>query len=164
MFFSSTGFTSTEQNEADVEVTLESMQMINESLIMTLLNDDEQSQLLESHVETSALINADIINESTLVRLSKKDRISQIQKVSVFTIAKEKGDPLFKKLMTVWRIERSLEDKLFKKYGNEGLRRAKSTVQKNYRQKGTAFVKINDRSTKVLNKAAGKKLPTVKKK
>lgn len=137
----------------DEEVSLESMQIINESLINAFLTEDEVDTLLESASEYQDLINADVVTESTIVRLSKKDRISQIQKVSVFTIAKEKGDPLFKKLVTIWRMEKTLEDKLFNKYGSEGLRRARKTVQSNYRQKGNAFVKINDRSSKAITKA-----------
>lgn len=137
----------------DEEVSLESMQIINESLINAFLTEDEVDTLLESASEYQDLINADVVTESTIVRLSKKDRISQIQKVSVFTIAKEKGDPLFKKLVTIWRMEKTLEDKLFSKYGSEGLRRARKTVQSNYRQKGNAFVKINDRSSKAITKA-----------
>lgn len=159
MFFNPIGTAITEsaQNHGDLEMTLESAQMINEALINTYLTEDEQMALLESHAERSELLENEVVTEKTLVRLDKKSRINQIQKVSVFSIAKEKNDPIFKKLLTVWRIERNLEKKLFDKYGNEGMRRAKKTVQANYRQKGQAFVKINDRSAKVISKSvAGK--------
>ena len=155
MFFTNTGgLMSSHDTHGDEEISLESMQIINESLIMNFLTEEEQDALLESPQEYQGLINADIVQENTIVRLSKKDRISQIQKVAVFTIAKEKSDPLFKKLLTVWRMEKTLEGKLFDKYHSEGLRRARKTVQANYRQKGNAFVKINDRSTKAIGKAA----------
>lgn len=156
MFFTDTGVNTNPANNAgEDEVTLESMQMINESAIMAFLTEDEQETLLESHIEIAALINGEVVNEKTLVRMDKKARISQVQKMAVFTIAREKNDPIFKKLLTVWRIERSLEEKLFNKYGSEGMRRAKSTVQKNFRQKGNAFVKINDRSAKAISRVSG---------
>ncbi len=158
MFFTDAGKVVKEKdNFGDEHISLESTQMINEALITSFLTEDEQLALLESHSEITDLINSDVVTEKTLVRLDKKARINQVQKVAVFTIAKEKNDPIFKKLMTVWRIERNLEKKLFDKYGNEGLRRAKKTVQKNYRQKGQAFIKINDRSAKAITKAVSGK-------
>lgn len=160
MFFNTTGAGIDPSNiKGDEEVALESMQIINEALITNFLEEDEIDALLESANEYNSLIANDVVTEGTIVRLSKKDRISQIQKVSVFTIAREKGDPLFKKLLTVWRIEKELEDRLFGRYGDEGLRRARKTVQSNYRQKGNAFVKINDRSTKAISKAVKGKGP-----
>lgn len=160
MFFTNSGKpVSVENNTGDEHISLESMQLINESLISSFLTEDEQVQLLESHSEITDLVNSDIVTEKTLVRLDKNARINQVQKVAVFTIAKEKNDPIFKKLLTVWRIERSLEKKLLGKYGNEGLRRAKKTVQSNYKQKGNAFVKINDRSAKAIGKAVTGKGP-----
>ena len=160
MFFTNSGQAVNQaQNFGDEHISLESAQMINEALINSFLTEDEQVQLLENHSEISELINSDIVTEKTVVRLDKNARINQVQKVAVFSIAKEKNDPIFKKLLTVWRIERNLEKKLFNKYGNEGLRRAKKTVQTNYKQKGTAFVKINDRSSKAISKAVSGKGP-----
>lgn len=159
MFFTNLGQANTDRqiNVGDEEVSLESMQMISESAIMSFLTEDEQVELLESHSDVASLIDNEIVTEKTLVRLDKKARINQVQKMSVFTIAREKNDPIFRKLLTVWRIERNLEKKLFDKYGSQGLRRAKSTVQKNFRQKGNAFVKINDRSSKAINRATSGK-------
>lgn len=157
MFYNDKGLLAQSENFGDEHISLESMQMINESLINSFLTEDEQYALLESHRETNELVEAEVVTEKTLVRLDKNARINQVQKMSVFTIAKEKNDPLFKKLLTVWRIEKNLENKLFKKYGTEGLRRAKKTVQQNYRQKGQAFVKINDRSAKAISRAVSGK-------
>lgn len=158
MFFTGSGKPAiVNDNYGDENISLESAQMINEALITSFLTEDEQIQLLESHNEITDLINSDVVTEKTIVRLDKKARVNQIQKVAVFTIAKEKNDPIFRKLMTVWRIESNLEKKLLDKYGNEGLRRARKTVQNNYRQKGQAFIKINDRSAKAINKAVNGK-------
>ncbi len=154
MFFTNTGLANTDPtvNVGDEQVTLESAQMIMESAISAFLTEDELHAMLENQQEVSELINGDIITEASVVRLDKKARISQVQKVAVFSIAKEKNDKDFRRLMTVWRIERNLEKRLFDRYGNQGLRRAKATVQKNYRQKGQSFVKINDRTAKAINK------------
>ncbi|MNT62767.1 hypothetical protein D3C72_2005220 [compost metagenome] len=68
--------------------------------------------------------------EKSIVRLDKKARLNHAQRMAVFQIAGEKNDPLFKKLLTVWRMERNLEDKLNRKYNSEALRRARNTVRK----------------------------------
>lgn len=138
----------------DEEVTREAAQLILESVIFENANDEEILELTENHRLVNDLIEMDAVEEKTIVRLDKQARISQTQKIAVFTIAKERNDPDFRKLMTVWRMEKNLEDKLMKKYGSEGLRRAKTTVQKNYRQRGNVFTKITGRAEAKLPMAA----------
>lgn len=114
----------------DEDITLETMSLLTEAAILENSTDEEIEALLSNSEEVSALLDEEIVTERTIVRLDKQARVNQQQKVAVFTIAKEKNDPKFKKLMTVWRLERYLEAELFKKYGNEGLRRAKKSVHK----------------------------------
>lgn len=159
--------TESSQLAGDEEITREAAQLILESVIFENANDEEILELTENHRLVNDLIEMDAVEEKTIVRLDKQARISQTQKIAVFTIAKERNDPDFRKLMTVWRMEKNLEDKLMKKYGSEGLRRAKTTVQKNYRQRGNVFTKITGRaeaklpmaSTKGAKKATSKVVP-----
>lgn len=154
MLFGSTGVvTESATLGSGEEMTLLSEQLILEAAIAEYATPEEVNEILESHSIVNGLLEMEAVSEKTLVRLDKNARISQTQKIAVFTIAKEKNDPDFRKLLTVWRMERNLEQKLFKKYGNEGLRRAKATVQKNYKQRGNAFVKVTDKATKAINNA-----------
>lgn len=130
----------------DDDMTVEDMALLTEAAILENATAEEIESFLSNSEEIDAALNEEIVTERTLVRLDKSARINQQQKVAVFTIAKEKNDPKFKKLVTVWRMERMLEDDLFKKYGNEGLRRAKKNVQKQT-VSGSSFVK------RVANKA-----------
>ena len=139
------------------EMTQESSQLLVEAMILENASPEELIELTENHRIVNDLVEMGAVEETSIVRLNKQARTNQLQKVAVFTIAKERNDPDFRKLMTVWRIESNLEDKLFKKYGNEALRRAKVSVQKNFKQRGNVFARITDRAeSKVKNPAPGK--------
>lgn len=135
------------------EISLEAMQMIAEAAILESLSSAEIIELTENHTLCAELTTSEIVQEKSIVRLDKHARISQAQKMAVFTVAKEKNDPLMKKLITVWRMEKQLEDKLFQKYGSEALRRAKKTIQQNYRQQGSVFTKITNTAGAKINQA-----------
>lgn len=143
---------------AEMEPTTESEDLIMTASILESASTEEIQSFLES-AEASEAVRENILLEKTIVRLDKKAQISQARKMSIFTIAKEKNDPAFKKLLTIWRIERSLESKLEKKYGNEATRRAKKTVQKRKNSRSPLIKKTVTNTTKVLN--AGQ--PTTKK-
>jgi len=110
------------------EVSTEAQALIMEAAMLDVLSEGELNAFLENHTEVNAALRDQVLLEKTIVRLDKKAKLSRAQKVAVFTVAKEKNDPKFKKLVTVWRLERFLEQYLFKKYGNEALRRAKKTM------------------------------------
>ena len=149
MLFSSNG-RSLPVSEADL--TLESQSLIMEAALLENLSAEELEAFLESHTETNAAVRDEVLLEKTIVRLDKKARLSQAQKVAVFTVAKEKNDPLFKKLLTVWRMERFLENQLFRKYGNEGLRRAKKAMMKSSNSTSSLVKKVANNMNKQLNK------------
>lgn len=124
------------------EISLESMALITEAAILEHASDADIDAFLNDGLETSAVEQEGILTERSIVRLDKKAKLSQMQKVAVFTIAKEKNDPLMKKLVTVWRLERSLEEKLLRKYGNEGARRAKVSMRKQGKSKSKLMQKV----------------------
>lgn len=137
--------------ESDTAMTPEDQSMIMEAIMMENMSIDEMEAFLESSYDINSAINDDVLTERTIVRLDKNARISQAQKMAVFTIAKEKNDPKFKKLLTVWRMERFLESELFKKYGNEGLRRAKKTVNNASKAKSNIIKKAASQAKKQFN-------------
>jgi hypothetical protein len=123
------GKTGTPVSEND-EITMESAALIMESVLLEHLTPDEISAFITDHNEVNAAYQDDVLLEKSIVRLDRAARLSQAQKIATFSIAKERNDPLFKKLVTVWRMERYLEAVLFKKYGSQAMRVARETVSK----------------------------------
>ena len=114
----------------EMQLMREASGLVVESLIADALSDEEISELTESTEVCNDLTSMGIVTEKTIVRLDKKAKISRAYKTAVFTIAREKKDPKFKKLVTVWRMERALEAYLMKKYHAEAMKRAKVAVAK----------------------------------
>lgn len=135
------------------ELNNEAVSMIMEAAISDVCSTDEVSAFLENHSEVQAATRDEVLTERTIVRLDKQARLTHAQRMAVFTIAKEKNDSDFRKLVTVWRMERLLEDRLNKKYGNEGLRRARSAMNKSANSKSGLVKKVAKNVQKQLNGA-----------
>lgn len=135
------------------EISLEAMGYIMEA-IMADLSEEDLTMFLESETEQSAAQSENVLLEKSIVRLDKKAKLSKARKMAIFTVAKEKNDPDFKKLMKIWQMERYLEAKLEKKYGNEGLRRARKTVSKAVSSKSKVVKKAADKAKAQFNKPA----------
>lgn len=112
----------------DDEITTEAMSSIVATILTEGLTPEELNYFLADHDAVEEAIGENILLERTIVRLDKKAKLSKAHKMAVFEIAKERKDPKFKKLLTVWKMERFLENYLVKKYGNEAMRRAKKSV------------------------------------
>ena len=149
MLFDKTGKFDNEQ------ISTEATNYIMEAAMREGLTEEELSMFLESQTETSAAINENILMEKTIVRLDKKAKLSKAQKMAIFTIAKEKKDPKYKKLVTVWKMERFLEAYLTKKYGNEALRRAKKAMAKS---KNSTSGMVKKAANKVASQLNGDKV------
>lgn len=129
------------------EVSTEATNYIMEAFISDEFTPEELSMFLENSTEVDDAINNNILMEKTIVRLDKKAKLSKARKMAIFTIAKEKNDPKFKKLLTIWKMERFLEDYLEKKYGNEASRRAKKAVTNSANKSaGTMIKKVAERA------------------
>jgi len=132
-------------------ISTESMNYIMEAAMREGLTDEELSMFLENQTEVNAALNENILMEKTIVRLDKKAKLSKAHKMAIFTIAKEKKDPKYKKLVTVWKMERFLEAYLAKKYGNEALRRAKKAVQNSQKSSSSMVQKAANKVKTQLN-------------
>ena len=122
-------------------LSTEATNYIMEAFIKENFTDDEMSMFLENQTEVDDAVKNGILMERTIVRLDKQAKLSKATKMAVFTIAKEKNDPKFKKLLTVWKMERYLEDYLLKKYGNEASRRAKKAVADSAKKSNATVIK-----------------------
>ena len=111
-------------------VSEEATQLVSEAALADTLTNEELEELTESAEVCKDMVDNGIVMERSIVRLDKKAKISRAYKTAVFTIAREKKDPKFKKLLTVWKMERTLEAYLMKKYHTEAMKRAKLAVAK----------------------------------
>lgn len=93
------------------------------------LSGDEADDFVES-VNCDAAIADGFMTERTIVKFDKKARFAQLHKVAVLAIAKEKKDPLYKKLVTAWRIEKTIEGRLTDKYGSQANARVRVYLQR----------------------------------
>ena len=109
-------------------MTKQDEQLITEAVLCDVLSKSELQELTETADVCNELKDLGVVTEKTIVRLDKKAKLSRAFKTAVFTIAREKKDPKFKKLLTVWKMERALEAYLMKKYQAEATKRAKIAV------------------------------------
>jgi len=136
----------------DENISTEATNFIMEAFLKEEFTPEEMSMFLENQSEVDDAVNNNILMEKTIVRLDKKAKLSKATKMAVFTIAKEKNDPKFKKLLTVWKMERFLEAYLYKKYGNEAARRAKKAIANSAKKSNSELIKkAAERSKSAFN-------------
>lgn len=134
-------------------VSSSASQIITEQVFADLLSNDELTEMCSSPTDCNFLVEEnEICTEKTIVRLDKKAKLSRAFKAAVFTIAREKNDPKFRKLLTIWRMERTLENYLNKKYRSEALKRARLSLTK----VANTNKNKNVSKTKIVQKAAAK--------
>jgi len=142
------------ENVTEDVISTEATQYIMEAFINDEFTPEEKSMFLENKTEVDDAVSNNILMEKTIVRLDKKAKLSRATKMATFTIAKEKNDPKFKKLLTVWKMERYLEDYLYKKYGAEAARRAKKAVSASANKSSATLIKkAAERSKDEFNKS-----------
>ena len=96
---------------------------------------DEKIQEFCQSPEAEALVEAGVMRKKTLVRLSKKDDFSRRRTMAAFTIARDKKDPLWAKLVKNRVQERKLIGEIVKKYGGKADRVAKAGQKEYLKQK-----------------------------
>ena len=135
----------------DSEVSLESQSAIVGSLLLEYCTSDEISAFLENSSEVELTQNEQLLTEKTILKMDKLAKFNRAYKTSIFQVARQKKDPLFKKLLTVWKMERAIEGKLEKKYGNEARRVAKKVVSNSGKSKSPLVKKAVSRVKSSLN-------------
>lgn len=130
--------------------------LILEGALMDLGNEELQA-MLEDTTDVAIAISEDVVMERTIVRLDKQAKLNKARKMAIFAVAKEKNDPKFKKLLTVWKWERFLEAYLDKKYGNEAMRRAKKTVANKANSQSKLVQTASKKASRTLATPAGGK-------
>ena len=81
------------------------------------------------------------LSKKTLVRLNKQDDLTRRTKIGALLLAKEKGDPLYDKLVKNRMQKRDIVDKIMRKYGNKGKQVAKQAQAEYLHGKKSALPK-----------------------
>ena len=111
---------------------------------------------INSALETLA-VEPDIIdseNAKELVSAAKnlKSQFGIELPQEIYQIAKEKGDRDFKKLMTLWKLERFIEAKLEKRYAAQAKQLAKQAMKNSKNTKSKAVQKATNKANLLLGK------------
>ena len=132
--------------------------MIIECAILDTFSTEEIESLTENTYDLGKAVNEDILVERSIVRLDKEAKKNRAQKMAIFQIAKEKGDRDFKKLLTLWKLERFIEKKLEKRYAAQAKQLAKETLKKSKMSKSKAVGKAVDKANLLLDGTKTKKV------
>lgn len=137
------------QVDLDMEESNEASAMIIEAAMLDAYSTEELNDLVENYVsDLDKAVNEDILMEKSIIRLDKAAKKSKAEKMAVFQIAREKGDRDFKKLLTLWKLERFQEKKLEKRYGAQAKTLAKKKMKDSSKSKSKS---VSNAAGKVKN-------------
>lgn len=131
-----------------MDFTVDEMGNIMEQAIIESCTNEEIQEFLSDPSAVNEAIRQEIVTEKNIVRLDRKTKLSRAQKMAEFEIAKKKNYIGFRKLLTVWRMERELEDDIHKKFGQQ----AKALGKKNF--DASLHKKKSGTTSAIIKKAA----------
>lgn len=145
-----------EINEYDNETEVSSL--IIECAILDAFSNEEIESVTENTYDLGKAVNEDILVERSIVRLDKEAKKSRAYKMAIFQVAKEKKDRDFKKLMTLWKLERFIEDKLEKRYAAQAKQLAKESLKKAKSTKSKIVGKAADKANLLIDGVKSKRV------
>lgn len=137
-------------DEFDNETEAEAL--IIECAMLDTFSNEELEALTENTYDLGKAVNEDILVERSIVRLDKEAKKNRAYKMAIFQCAKQKGDRDFKKLLTLWKLERFLENKLMKRYHAQATQMAKQAMKKAKNTKSKAVQKATNKANLLLGK------------
>jgi len=135
-------------NEFDNETEVNAL--LVECAILDTFSNEEIESLTENTYDLGKAINEDILVERSIVRLDKEAKKNKAYKMAIFQVAKEKGDRDFKKLLTLWKLERFIEAKLEKRYSAQAKQLAKQAMKKSKNTKSKAVGKAVNKANLLI--------------
>ena len=109
-------------------------------LLKDTMTDDELDEFTES-TDSDVAMCENFLTERTIVKFDKKSRYAQLKKIAILSIAREKKNPLYKKLTICWKMEKMIERKFEDMYGNQAAPRVKEYLRKAKSSKSNAIKK-----------------------
>ena len=116
--------------------SVEEMAQSNALMELYLVDDvlrgtsEEIKEFCES-TEAQVLVEKQVLNKSTLHRLSKADDLKRRTKIAAYMLAKANNDPNFTKLVKYQKLKKQYSNAILKKYATKAARIAKLN-QKEY--------------------------------
>lgn len=115
-------------------------------LINGELNDDQIKEFVES-MDSDIAVNEGFLTEKTIIKFDKNAKRAQLYEVAVAAVAREKKDPLYKKLQTVYKMERIIKAKLRKKYHSQAQQKVKEYLARAKKSKSGILARIANKIT-----------------
>ena len=120
------------------------------ALLLDTASREDISQIAESYEDMGIMVECfGPVMEKVIVRLDRKARLNHLQKAAVFKLAAQAKDTKYRKLVTLWKMERQIEQYLAKKYGSKAAKVAREQI-KNYT--ATGIKKVKSDPTKEVGK------------
>ena len=127
--------------EADYYAQNDPFDMVDEAVFAAAALQDlaSSAEINELAASTEAMDDISdmfgIAMERTIVRLDRNARFKHLRKANTLSLARKDMHPKFKKLLTIWKMERALEGDLDRIYRNKATQLAKQQI-KNYAANG----------------------------
>lgn len=125
--------------EEDRRISDELARIATPIMAKEVLDEDECEKFKES-VDSFDAITESFFTERTIVKMDKKAKLAKLRKIAILTIAKEKKDPLYPKLVKMWDNERKIERYFEKKYGSYANKKVREYLTK-AKKSNSGFVK-----------------------
>ena len=123
--------------------------------LLDLASPDEIAEAAESAEDIRNLsATFGVAMERTIIRMDRKGRFSHLSKQAELNLARKNGDPTFKKLMKIWKIERALEAKIHQRWGSKAQKVAKIKIR-DYAANGRRIAKPNPSTVAFKGKVSG---------
>jgi heterodisulfide reductase subunit A-like polyferredoxin len=120
-------------------------------LIADEMDDEEIKEFAES-TDAMILEAEGLLTERTIIKFDKHAKKAQLYEVAVAACAREHKDPLWRKLETVYKMERILKAKLRKKYNGPATRKVKEYLARAKKSKSGVLSKIASKVMGVFHK------------
>ena len=111
-------------------------------LLKDELNSEDAVKEFTESMDYDMAIAEGFMTERTIVRFDKKARKAQLYEVAVRACAREKHDPLYKKLMTIEKMKRVIEAKLRVKYNAPAQKKVKEYIQRAQKSKSGVLSRL----------------------
>jgi hypothetical protein len=98
--------------------------------LMDIASQDEICDIAESYDEMDNISELmGMAMETSIVRLDRKSRLKHLRKANVLNLARKSNNAKYKKLLTIWKMERELESDLDKIYGSKATTLANQQIR-----------------------------------
>lgn len=143
------------QGNEEVELTPDESRRVDDTinavatpiLIQDELKSEEAIEDFVESVDSDIAVSEGFLTEKTIVRFDKNAKKAQLYEVAVAACAREHKDPLYKKLETVYKMERVIKAKLRKKYHAEATKKVKEYLARAKKSKSGILSRIAHKIT-----------------